>query len=447
MTDDREMIERYSYPEMRAIWEPANKYAKWLQVEIEVASALADIGEVPREAADAIRANARFDPAKIAEYEGDVPGADDTTGKTVRHDLIAFLKSVMDHLGPERRYLHLGVTSYDIEDTALAMLLRESADLILEDIDRLMAAIRDRAREHKYTIMVGRSHGVHAEPITLGLKFAVWLAELQRDRERLTQARESIACGKVSGAVGAYGNIDPRAEEIVCRKLGLAASPASTQVLQRDRIAHYLCTLAILAGSIEQFATEVRNLQRTDILEVEEQFTRGQRGSSAMPHKRNPIISERMTGLARLIRSYVTPALENMALWHERDLCHSSVERVILPDANILIDYILRKFTDVVANLTVYPERMLENLERTGGLVASETVMLALVRAGMDKDDAYQLVQRHALEAWEQGKDFRSLLGEDSRVGELLTPQALEACFDHRRRVRNVDVVFQRLGI
>jgi adenylosuccinate lyase len=447
MTDDEEMIDRYSYPEMRAIWEPANKYTKWLQVEIEVASALADIGEVPREAADAIRAKAHFDVARIAEYEGEAPGADDQTGKAVRHDLIAFLKSVMDYLGPERKYLHLGVTSYDIEDTALALLLRESADLILADLDRLMAAVRDRAREHKYTIMVGRSHGVHAEPITLGLKLAVWLAELQRGRGRLVQARESISCGKVSGAVGAYGNIDPRVEEIVCGKLGLAASPASTQVLQRDRIAHYLCSLAILAGSIEQFATEVRNLQRTDILELEERFARGQRGSSAMPHKRNPIISERMTGLARLIRSYVTPALENMALWHERDICHSSVERVMLPDANILIDYVLRKFTEVVANLTVYPEHMRENLDRTHGLVASETVMLALVRAGMDKDDAYQLVQRHALAAWEQGKDFRAALGEDSRVTELLTPEALEACFDYRHHVRHVDVVFQRLGL
>jgi len=441
------VIDRYSYPQMKAIWDPKNKYRKWLEVEIQVCEALAELGQIPAEAAEQIRTKARFDVHRIQELEGESPGSEDKAGTGVRHDLIAFLKSVMESLGEERKYLHLGVTSYDIEDTALALLLRESAQLIAADLRHLQEAIRERAREHKWTVMIGRTHGVHGEPITLGAKLATWLAEVERDEKRLAQAVESISCGKISGAVGVYANIDPRVEEIVCRKLALTPSPASTQVLQRDRHAHYVTTLAIIAASLERFATEVRNLQRTDLLELEEPFHAGQRGSSAMPHKRNPIVSERVTGMARLVRSYALAALENVALWHERDICHSSVERIILPDCNILVDYMLRKFTDVVRGLTVYPERMAQNLERTHGLIASEAVMLALVQAGMDKDEAYRLVQSHALAAWEQGSDFRTLLSQDEQVGKRLSAEILDFCFDHKRHVRNVELIYQRLGI
>lgn len=442
------MIDRYSYPQMKAIWELENKFAKWLEVEILVCEALADLGQAPKDAARKIRANAKFDVQRILELEGDIPSQEgERAGPRIRHDLIAFLKSVSESLGPESRYLHLGVTSYDIEDTALCILLRESADLIDQDLEQLEEAIRGQAKKHKHTLMVGRTHGVHAEPITLGFKLAVWLAEVGRGRERLRQARQSINCGKISGAVGTYANIDPQVEQFVCEKLGLDPSPASTQVLQRDRHAHYLLTLALLAGSLEKFATEIRNLQRTDILEVEEAFEKGQRGSSAMPHKRNPIICERVTGLARVIRSYATPALENMALWHERDLCHSSVERLILPDSNILMDYITRKFTQVIQGLVVYPDRMKENLERTRGLIASEQVMLALVRKGMDKDEAYRLVQAEAMKSWEQGADFRKLLEANKAITELLDPQELEVCFDYQQHLKYLDLVFERLGI
>ena len=429
------MIERYCYPEMKAIWSPESRYAKWLEVELLVAEGLAEIGEIPKEAASALRKNARFEVARILEIE-----------QVVRHDLIAFLKAVSEHLGEERSFLHLGVTSYDIEDTALALLLRQSSQLIEQDLLALIEAVRARAREHKWTPMIGRTHGVHAEPITFGLKLAVWLAELERDLERLRQARESVSAAKISGAVGTYANIDPRVEEYVCKKLDLTPPKAATQVLQRDRHAHYLAALAILAASLEQFATEIRSLQRTDIHEVEERFGQGQRGSSAMPHKRNPEVCERITGLARLVRSYLTPAIENMALWHERDICHSSVERVILPDANLLVDYMLRKFTDVVCGLTVYPESMKANLEKLRGLVCSEQVMLALVRKGMGKDEAYQLVQTHAMKAWE-GADFPGSLAADPEVNKRLSAEQLAACFDYQHHFRHLDRVFARLGI
>jgi len=439
------MIDRYTYPEMKAIWEPANRFAKWLEVELLVAEGLAEIGEVPKEAAAALRREAKFDVARIEELEGEKPAAE---GKpALRHDLIAFLTAVSENLGPERRYLHLGVTSYDIEDTALSLLLRESAQLLERDLTALMAAVRERAREHAHTLMIGRTHGVHAEPITFGLKLAVWLAELERDVERLRQARESVSALKISGAVGTFANIDPRVEQYVAGKLNLAPAKAATQVLQRDRHAHYISTLAIIGGTLEQFATEIRNLQRTDILEVEESFGAGQRGSSAMPHKRNPILSERITGLARLLRSYVVPALENMALWHERDLCHSSVERILLPDANLLLDYMLRKFTDIVRNLRVYPERMRANLDRLRGLVCSEQVMLALVRKGKDKDEAYRLVQARAMEAWEREADFRELVAADPEISAALSAKELAAVFDYERHLRHVDTILKRLGI
>jgi adenylosuccinate lyase len=438
------VIDRYSYPEMKAIWELRNRFAKWLEVETLVCEGLAELGQVPPDAAAKIRANATFDVDRILELEGDTPGTEQQAGPRIRHDLIAFLKSVMESLGPESKYLHLGVTSHDIEDTALAALLQESADLIDRDLEALETAIRVRAHEHRRTLMIGRSHGVHAEPITFGFKLAVWLAELQRGRERLRQARQVVSVGKISGAVGTYANIDPRVEQYVCRQLKLEPSPASTQVLQRDRHAQYIAALAILAGSLERFATEVRSLQRTDILEVEEP---GQRGSSSMPHKRNPIVSERVTGLARLMRSYVAPAIENMALWHERDISHSSVERVILPDANILMDYMLRKFTVVVEGMVVYPERMRKNLDRTRGLVCSEQVMLALVRKGMEKDDAYKLVQGEAMKAWDEDADFRALVAANPVIAQALTADELAACFDYERHLKHLDLVFERLGI
>jgi len=442
------MIERYSYPEMRAIWSSQNKFAKWLEVELLVVEALAELGEVPKEATRALRKNARFDVERIEQLEGEVPGKPLPPGEQpIRHDLLAFLKSVSESLGDEARYLHLGVTSYDIEDTALALLLRESCQIIEKDLDALCDAVRERAREHKYTPMMGRTHGVHAEPITFGVKLAVWLSALQRGGERLLQAKDSISYGKISGAVGVYGNIDPRVEEYVCGRLGLKPAAASTQILQRDRHAHYITALALMAGSVEQFATEVRSLQRTEVLEVEEPFRKGQRGSSAMPHKRNPMTCERITGLARMIRAYVTPALEAIATWHERDLTNSAAERIILPDSSTLIDYILRKFTDVVKGMQVYPQRMKENMGRTGALAFSEAVMLALVRKGLSRDQAYATVQRHAMKAWEQGADFRESLASDPEVNALLSGEELAACFDLKHHLRHVDHIFERMGI
>jgi adenylosuccinate lyase len=442
------MLDRYSYPQMKAIWELENRYNKWLEVELLVAEGLAEIGQVPKEAAQALRKNAKFKVQRVLEIEGEVPGYEPKPGEeVVKHDLIAFLKAVMENLGEEKHFLHLGVTSYDIEDTALSLMMRESLELIEKDTQALMEAIRARAKEYKWTPMIGRSHGIHAEPITVGHKFAVWLAEMERNLERLAQAKQSVAAAKISGAVGTYANIDPRVEEYVCKKLGLAPAKAATQVLQRDRHAHFVTTLAILAGSLEQFATELRHLQRTEVLEMEERFGAGQRGSSAMPHKRNPITSERVTGLARLVRSYVIPALENMALWHERDICHSSVERVILPDASILTDYMLRKFTDVVRNLTIYPEHMQANLDLMRGLVNSEQVMLTLVRKGMGKDDAYKLVQSRAMRVWSERVDFHELLKNDPEIRQHLSEEELAECFDIKHHMRNMDKIYERLDI
>jgi adenylosuccinate lyase len=452
------MIERYSYPEMRSLWEPENRYRKWLEVELLVAEGWAEVGRVPKEAAAALRRNGDrllakgFDFGSIVhrtlELEGDVPGFEPKPGQPViRHDLIAFLTAVSEHLGEERRYLHYGVTSYDIEDTATCLLLRESCDLIEKDAEALCGAIRERAREHKWTPMIGRTHGVHAEPITFGLKLAVWLAEMERDLARLRQARESVSVGMASGPVGSYGTVDPQVEEYVCRKLGLEAPKATSQIVQRDRHAHYVSTLAIMAGSLERFATEVRNLQRTEILEVEEPFRKGQRGSSSMPHKRNPMTCERITGLARIVRSYVIPALENMAMWHERDLTSSSVERLILPDSSILIDYMLRKLTDVVKGMVVYAEHMRANLDRLKGLVMSEHVMLALVDKGMDKDEAYRTVQAVAMRAFETDGDFRALIAEEPAVKERLKREEIAACFDYEEHLRRVEEAYRRVGI
>jgi len=452
------MIERYSYPEMRARWEPENRYRKWLEVEVVVAEGWAQIGRIPQDAAAQLSANAdhllglEFDFSSVVqrtlELEGDVPGFEPKPGQPViRHDLIAFLTAVSEHLGEEKRYLHFGVTSYDIEDTALCLLLRESCDLIEQDIRALCDAIRERIREHQWTLMIGRTHGVQAEPITFGLKLAVWLAELERGAVRLGQARESVSVGMASGPVGSYGTVDPRVEEYVCQKLDLQIPKATSQIVQRDRHAQYVTTLAIIAGSLERFATEVRNLQRTEILEVEEPFRTGQRGSSSMPHKRNPMTCERVCGLARLVRSYAVPALETMAMWHERDLTSSSVERIILPDSSVLIDYMLRKFTDVVRGMVVYPENMRANLERLKGLVCSEHVMLALVDAGMQKDEAYHTVQSLAMQAWETRGDFRQMVAREPAIAGRLSGDQMDACFDCDRHLRHIERAYQRLRI
>ena len=442
------MIERYSYPEMRAIWEPANKFAQWLEVELLVAEALAELGEIPADAARKMRENARFDVDRIIELEGETPGREPPPGvKPLRHDLLAFLHSVRDSLGDEGKYLHLGITSYDIEDTALGIMLRQSADLLLADLDRVYDAVLSRAREHKWTLMIGRTHAVHAEPITFGFKLAVWLGAIERAKLRLEHARAEVAVGKISGAVGTYANIQPHVEQHVCAKLDIQPARASTQIVQRDRHAAYLCALAVIAGSIEQFTTEIRHLARTEVLEVEELFAAGQRGSSAMPHKRNPIVAERLTGMARLMRSYALPALENIATWHERDLSNSSVERIILPDANLLLDYMLRKFAELVAGLQVNAERMARNLDLLGGMVCSQQVMLELTRKGYDRDQAYQLVQGYARRAWEQGANFKDLIFADPQVTATLSREELDTCFDYRQHLEHLEQVFARFGI
>jgi len=442
------LIERYSYPEMRAIWEPANKFAQWLEVELLVAEALAELGEIPADAARKMRENARFDVDRIIELEGETPGREPPPGvKPLRHDLLAFLHSVRDSLGDEGKYLHLGITSYDIEDTALGIMLRQSADLLLADLDRVYDAVLSRAREHKWTLMIGRTHAVHAEPITFGFKLAVWLGAIERAKLRLEHARAEVAVGKISGAVGTYANIQPHVEQHVCAKLDIQPARASTQIVQRDRHAAYLCALAVIAGSIEQFTTEIRHLARTEVLEVEELFAAGQRGSSAMPHKRNPIVAERLTGMARLMRSYALPALENIATWHERDLSNSSVERIILPDANLLLDYMLRKFAELVAGLQVNAERMARNLDLLGGMVCSQQVMLELTRKGYDRDQAYQLVQGYARRAWEQGANFKDLIFADPQVTATLSREELDTCFDYRQHLEHLEQVFARFGI
>lgn len=454
------MIERYSYPEMRAVWEAQAKYDTWLEVELQIAEAWAELGVVPKDVAIALRKNARVDARRAIELEGETPGkeAEGKEKQRTRHDLIAFLHAVYEHLGEEKKWLHYGVTSYDIEDTALCLLMKRAAAIILRDLDELDAAIAARAVEHKWSYMIGRSHGIHAEPTTLGLKLCVWLGELRRRRAMFEHAIENISACKISGAVGTFANVDPRVEEIVARNLGLTPSPAATQVLQRDRHAEFLAALAVLAGSLDQFATEIRNLQRTDILEVEEPFLKGQRGSSAMPHKRNPIVSERVSGMARLLRGNLIPALENMALWHERDIAHSSVERVIIPDSCILIDYMLKKFTVVVQGMVVYEKRMLRNLYATGGLFNSEAVMLAAVKKGMDKDTAYTTVQKYAMETWEKIQQdeltsdglehfYIDALKADAVLAEYLTPEEIDRAFDWRSHLKHIDIFYQRLGI
>ncbi len=428
------MISRYSRPRMAAVWETENRYAAWLEVELAAAEAMARRGWIPKKVPVVCRRKARIDVGRILEIE-----------RKVKHDVIAFLTGVGETIGPEARYLHYGLTSYDVVDTALGMLLAQSCDLLLEGVDGLLAALRRQARRYKRTPMAGRTHGMHAEPITFGLKLCSWYEETRRNRERLGRARASVAVGKISGAVGTYAHLDPAIEKEVCRKLGLAPDPISTQVVQRDRHADYLLALAQLATSLEKFALEIRHLQRTEVGEVEEPFTAGQKGSSAMPHKKNPIISEQICGLARVMRGYALATLENNPLWHERDISNSSVERIVLPDASILMDYLLDRMTYLVTDFVVHPDVMRRNLGLTGGRMHSETVMLALTRTGLRREQAYEIVQRNAMEGMRSGRPLRELLGADPEVARRLSPAVLDAAFNPRHALRWTDAIYARI--
>ena len=428
------MIARYTHPEMGAIWSDARKYQTWLEVELAATDVLAQAGIVPAADARELRARASFDIARIEEIE-----------RTTQHDVIAFTTAVAERAGPSARWFHFGLTSSDVLDTALALQMRESCDLILRDIDALADAIRGRADEHRRTPMIGRTHGVHAEPMTLGVKLALWYAEVERDRERIRRAREIVSVGKLSGAVGMFAHLDPSIEAAVCERLGLTPAPVASQVIQRDRHAELLTSLAILAASLEKFALEIRGLQKTEIGEIEEPFGKGQKGSSAMPHKRNPIGCEQITGLARLVRANAMAALENVALWHERDISHSSVERIILPDSFIAVDHMLRRFTKIVAGMVVYPDRMMENLERSRGVVFSGTLLLELARRGVSREEAYEWVQRNAMRAFHEQRGFKELVLADRDITARLDRAAIDRAFDLGAQLRNVDAIFERV--
>ncbi|TFG92674.1 MAG: adenylosuccinate lyase [Syntrophobacterales bacterium] len=428
------MIPRYSRDKMTYIWSPENRFQKWLDIEILACEALAAQGKIPAASLNTIRDKAGFDIQRIDDIE-----------KTVKHDVIAFLTSVSEKVGEDARYIHMGLTSYDILDTSLAVLLKEAVELLIADLDDLLVVLKSKAFEYKDTIMIGRSHGIHAEPITFGLKMALWYQEMKRNRARLVSARETISCGKIAGAVGTFSFIDPGVEEYVCKKLGLKPAPISTQIVQRDRHAEYFTALAITASSLEKFSTEIRHLQRTEVREAEEYFSPGQKGSSAMPHKRNPVLSENISGLARLMRSYSLAAMEDVALWHERDISHSSVERVIAPDATILLDFMLSRFTGVVKNLLVYPERMLANLNMTRGLVFSQMMLLKCVEKGMSREDSYALVQRNAMKSWSETLDFKQLLLEDKEVMSFLSSEDIDGVFRLENFLGQVDFIFDRV--
>jgi adenylosuccinate lyase len=419
---------------MGRIWEAENRYTKWLEVEIAACEAMAEEGIIPREAVANIKKKARFSVKRILEIE-----------EETKHDVIAFLTNVEEYVGPDSRYIHLGLTSSDILDTSFALLLREAMTLIISDVENFMAVLRERAMEHKETIMVGRSHGIHAEPITLGLKLAVWYSEMKRNLARLEKAREVISFGKLSGAVGTFANIPPEVEVLACKNLGLTPAPISTQIIQRDRHAEVFATLAIVAGTLEKIAVEIRHLQRTEVHEAEEPFSKGQKGSSAMPHKKNPIGSENISGLARLVRTNALAALENMPLWHERDISHSSVERVIGPDSTILIDFMLNRLGNIVRNLVVYPERMRENLEKTGGLIFSQQVLMRLAEKGLERQKAYVMVQRNALRVWEEGTPFHDLLMADREIRDYLGEDEIDRIFDLTYHLKHVDALFERV--
>ncbi|WP_330938068.1 adenylosuccinate lyase [Bacillus licheniformis] len=430
------MIERYSRPEMAAIWTDENRFQAWLEVEILACEAWAELGVIPKEDVKVLREKASFDINRIFEIEQDT-----------RHDVVAFTRAVSETLGEEKKWVHYGLTSTDVVDTALSYLLKQANEILLKDIERFIDILKEKAKEHKYTVMMGRTHGVHAEPTTFGLKLALWYEEMKRNLERFKQAKEGIEVGKISGAVGTYANINPFVEQYVCEKLGLKAAPISTQTLQRDRHADYMAALALVATSIEKFAVEIRGLQKSETREVEEFFAKGQKGSSAMPHKRNPIGSENMTGMARVIRGYMLTAYENVPLWHERDISHSSAERIILPDATIALNYMLNRFGNIVKNLTVFPENMKRNMDRTLGLIYSQRVLLALIDTGMAREEAYDTVQPKAMEAWEKQVPFRQLVEAEEKITSRLSPEQINDCFDYNYHLKNVDYIFERLGL
>ena len=430
------MIERSTRPEMGAIWTDENRYQAWLKVEIAACEAWAELGVIPQEDVEKIKKNARIDIKRILEIE-----------EETRHDVVAFTRQIAETLGSESKWVHYGLTSTDVVDTALSYLLKQANEILLRDVDRFIEVLREKALAYKETVMIGRTHGVHAEPTTFGLKMALWYEEMKRHRERLKQAAEGIRFGKISGAVGTYANIDPFVEEYVCKQLGLKPAPISTQTLQRDRHAEYIATLALIATSLEKFATEVRALQKSETREVEESFRKGQKGSSAMPHKRNPIGSENISGLARVVRGYMVSAYENVPLWHERDISHSSVERVIIPDATILLNYMLNRFASIIENLTVFPENMLRNMERTYGLIYSQRVLLTLINKGFPRETAYDRVQQLAMQAWEEQRSFRTLVEKDEMITEVLSAEEIDDCFDPRYHLKHVDTIFKRLGL
>ncbi|MCJ2023266.1 adenylosuccinate lyase [Methylobacterium sp. J-067] len=431
------MIPRYSRPAMTAIWSPESRFRIWFEIEAHATSALAEIGVVPKDAAEKVWAmgrDATFDVARIDAIEA-----------VTKHDVIAFLTHLAEIVGPEARFVHQGMTSSDVLDTCLNVQLVRAADILIADVDALLDALKHRAQEHKMTPTIGRSHGIHAEPVTFGLKLAQAYAEFARNRARLVAAREEIATCAISGAVGTFANIDPRVEEYVSRKMGLSPEPVSTQVIPRDRHAMFFAVLGVVASSLERLAIEIRHLQRTEVLEAEEYFSEGQKGSSAMPHKRNPVLTENITGLARMVRSYVNPAMENVALWHERDISHSSVERMIGPDATVTLDFALARMTGVIEKLLVYPANMQRNLDRLGGLVHSQRVLLALTQAGVSREDSYRLVQRNAMPVWRGEGDFLTLLKNDADVTKALTPEQIEECFDLGYHFKHVDTIFERV--
>ena len=428
------MIARYTRPEMAELWSQQTKYQTWLDVEIWACEAMAELGMIPRDAAETIKAKAAVDADRVDEIE-----------LVTKHDVIAFLTNVAEHVGPAARFIHQGLTSSDILDTSMAILLQKAADIIIGDIERFMEIIKRRAFEHKDTVMIGRSHGIHAEPITFGIKLAIWYDEMKRNLNRIGNARESISYGAISGAVGTFANVPPEVEAYVCRKAGLKPAPASSQVIQRDRYAEYFTALAIVAATMEKITVEVRHLQRTEVLEAEEYFSKGQKGSSAMPHKRNPIGSENIAGLARLVRSNSLAALENVALWHERDISHSSVERVIGPDSTILVDYMLNRLTNLIDRLIVYPDNMRRNLDLTKGLIFSQQLLLELTRKGASREDAYQMVQKRAMQVWEGAGTFQDLVSNDSDIAAWLSAEEIGRIFDLNYHLKHVDTIFKRV--
>jgi adenylosuccinate lyase len=430
------MIERYTRQEMGVIWTEENRYKAWLEVEIVACEAWAEMGVIPREDVAAIRQKAKFDVDRIHEIEAET-----------RHDVVAFTRCVSESLGEEKKWVHYGLTSTDVVDTALSYLLKQANAILREDIERFIDILARKAKEHKYTVMMGRTHGVHAEPTTFGLKMALWHEEMKRNLERFDHAAEGVAFGKISGAVGTYANIDPFVETYVCEKLGLKPAPISTQTLQRDRHAAYMAVLALIAASLDKFAVEIRGLQKSETREVEEPFGKEQKGSSAMPHKRNPVGAENISGLSRVIRGHMLSAYENVPLWHERDISHSSVERVILPDATILLDYMLNRFGGILKNLTVFPENMKRNMDRTFGLIYSQRLLLKLIDKGMSREAAYDTVQPRAMQAWEEQRSFREIVSEDETIKAKLTPEEIDECFDYNYHLKHVDTIFKRLGL